>query len=474
MLQQQQQDQGKTDACLVPVKHECFDTSTAACNNLAINCEGRYSSSCSADASCHSEPHAAVSPDSCSTMYTPTYSSSTSYGPAASPCFNNSGGQDLSPIIRTARGAITAAAAAVSTTSMGPRFQAVAPGAVLEPPWRSAGHAAAYTLSTRPTSTSDRFLKVNSASRDDWLGPERAEPYWQQERKRPAAFSFGVHALLTPTGQETAAPEALADAAYAVAAMGGVHPDERAKVAKRLAVAAVHTAKTELAVLAAVSGQNQVRVPADACGHVGWPFRSFTTVGRAVPVPISRPAVSQVPAAILPGAAACMAGSAAAPSTSAPCMEQQQQNPDALQDQAAAWAASNAFAAPAANTNNNWVVGAFGIAGPDCSYWQQHQQEMAGFKGWEPALAGTVLAQPMHMLQQGMPYEQPHQGYCAQAADPCDVYAAYYDYYQQIEVPECPPSPQLNGVDYLSDQCTVVCYSNTWKRTAEEAFGAGA
>jgi hypothetical protein len=156
-------------------------------------------------------------------------------------------------------------------------------------------------------------------------------------------------------------------------------------------------------------------------------------------------------------------------------MVQQQQNPEPQQDQAADWATSNAFAAPAANTNNNWVVGAFGIAGPDCSYWQQHQQEMAGFSGWGPAMTATVSAQPV--LQQGMPGEQPPHGYCAETADPCvetcDDYAACYDYYQQIEVPECPPSPQLHGVDYVTDQCTLVCYSNTWKRTAEEAFGAG-
>jgi hypothetical protein len=156
-------------------------------------------------------------------------------------------------------------------------------------------------------------------------------------------------------------------------------------------------------------------------------------------------------------------------------MEQQQpaeQNQDFQQDQATTWATSNAFAAPAANTNNNWVVGAFGIAGPNCSYWQQHQQELAGFSGWNPAETDTVHSQPL--LQQGMPYEQPPHGCCEQTAHPCNHYSAYYDYYKQIEVPECPLSPQLDGVDYMTDQCTMVCYSNSWKRTVEEALGAGA
>jgi hypothetical protein len=163
-LQQQHQEQGKQDASRVPTKRRCFDTSAAAHNNLAVNCEGCYSNSCTADASCYNDAHAAVSPDNGSTMYTPTYSSTISYRSAASPCFNNSDGSDLSPMIRTANGAATtAAAAAVSTATMAHRLQAMNPEAVLEPSRRSTSHAAWCMLSAH-FPTTQQILSCNPST----------------------------------------------------------------------------------------------------------------------------------------------------------------------------------------------------------------------------------------------------------------------------------------------------------------------
>lgn len=518
MAYQQQLKLPMQDASMAPVKRRCFDTRAAALNNLSVRCDGQHHQPNSRGTSSHSD-YTAVFPDSGISMQHTPCSSSSACGSLVSPSLHNNSnnGHDLSPIL-TAQKATAPAPA--------PVMQPLHPAAAYK-----AGHiitpsTAGYDLSPDPCSLAgipaDPALQIKHGNRFDWLGPDGADSYWQQQRYGPPTFTFGVQALLTPSGRETAAPDAISDAAYTVAAMhSGVPPDARLKVARQLAIAAVHAARTELLTTAALTGGKPGMVPRTACGYVGQEYRSFTTVGRALPVPLPKPAVTYpCPAPTvedLPSNGAVCAGlerthtatghitgiqqqgnehhdqqatgqpalsicaelnpahtvdPAPAPDAIAPVSEQQPQiNPP---DQATGWEASNAFAAPAVNTNNTWVVGAFGIAGPKCNYWQQHQQDMA--QGWEPA---TAAAQPIQSndvaMQQATPFGQVPgdafgQGYTTQAAD---GYVGYYGYgQQQEEVPVCPPSPQLEGVDYWSDQCAMVCYSNTWKRTAEEAFGA--
>lgn len=146
-----------------------------------------------------------------------------------------------------------------------------APRAVagLLPPPQQRQHSTTtgHRLSTSSASTAGPLTQTKQGSRGDWLGfPAGAAVFWQHARARPPAYKPGTHALLTPSAREAAAADAVADCAYAAAAMQTVQPDARVKLAKELAAAAVQAARTEVAVVGTATGQSPRSVPQEAWG----------------------------------------------------------------------------------------------------------------------------------------------------------------------------------------------------------------
>jgi hypothetical protein len=171
---------------------------------------------------------------------------------------------------------------------------------------------------------------------------------------------------------------------------------------------------------------------------------------------------------------------------------QQLQDNQGSAQQLQEWGGNTTFAAPAATGNNSWVVGAFGISGPGCTYWAQHQQDMAAFAAEAPAAyrnigplgAGLEPADKQGPLMANMHAEQQHTPGSTSARKPGDTFACQPDgdttpasfarrtrssYKQQkgttvqkgtaVHMGR-PSSPQLDGVDYWTDKCTIFCMSH--------------
>lgn len=172
---------------------------------------------------------------------------------------------------------------------------------------------------------------------------------------------------------------------------------------------------------------------------------------------------------------------------------EQLQGDQGLAQQLQDWGGSSVFAAPAATGNNNWVVGAFGIAGSGCTYWTHHQQDLAAFAADGPAAyhntgplcAGLDPTGNQHLQLPFVAHTPPQQQYMsggahASARKPGDIFACQpagdtsigrrtRSSYKQpkartpprtVERPEArPSSPHLDGVDYWTDKHTIVCMS---------------
>lgn len=234
-----------------------------------------------------------------------------------------------------------------------------------------------------------------------------------------------MHALLTPSAREAAAADAVADCAYAAAAMQTVQPDARVKLAKQLAAAAVQAARTEVAVLGAATGQTHSSVPQEAWGYDRQPCRSLSSI---------KTTVQHSPAA--PDSIAARVGNRAGHKT--PTRASPAAHSCRSPEKFSSWAGISAFTEPAARQHIDF---AFGTAGP--ASWQQGQ--VAACKpegrGGAGAAAGRLLQDP-----KGRFYQQ-----AASSWEGC---------WEQQQEQLAPTSPRLEGVDYDSDRRTILYYSS--------------
>lgn len=306
-----------------------------------------------------------------------------------------------------------------------------APRAVagLLPPPQQRQHSTTtgHRLSTSSASTAGPLTQTKQGSRGDWLGfPAGAAVFWQHARARPPAYKPGTHALLTPSAREAAAADAVADCAYAAAAMQTVQPDARVKLAKELAAAAVQAARTEVAVVGTATGQSPRSVPQEAWGggYDRQPCRSLSSIKATVQ---HSPAATDSIAARVSNRAGRRTPTRASP---AACSSA---------GRFSNWAEHSAFAAPAAHQDSDFAAFAFSTAGPAAS-WQQGQTAPCKGRTGAGAAAGRLLQDLERCLHQQ----------AASSGDGC--------WGQQQEQPAL-TSPRLEGVDYDSDRRTILCYS---------------
>jgi len=401
---------------------------------------------------CNSEASMAVSP-ACQDL--------NSFSASASPCLNNS-----TPALPSAN----------TISGMSQQQTAVTP--VSQIPTAPGTQSASNQVSQQAVLQSGRGgPALSTAAWHDlsgWLGAEPPR-YGSALTSCLPSFTYGVQALLKPSAREEAVMEALPNAAYAVAAMQGLSAGLQDTTARQLAVAAVAAARAECGA-ASVPATTKGMVPINACGTVGYASRSANLSGESRPgssadaVGANTPCHSTYPAG-------------AQPFYSADRMEaswQQQQQAQEAQYQSA-WG-MDAFAAPAAEGGTHWVAGAFGIQGPDCIYWQQHQQELASaaYGAWGPGMtAGQV---PLAVVAQHSPQLLHRNQQRTRYSAGCDPFNLYF--YQQQQQPKrrhaeprCPSSPRLEGAEYREPDADDALpssvewgYSNSRKRSCEDVF----
>lgn len=437
------------------LNHTATDTPTqkaqedraAATNNLGIR-RTSGSGSCNNNM-CNSEATMAVSPA--------RHGLKSFHSASASPCLDNSSS--------------TPALSSANITSMMSQQQTTVTPVSQVPPSAPASNPVSQQVVQQSGRGGPALSTAAWHNLSGWLGAEPPR-YGSAHTSRLPSFTYGVQALLKPSAREEAVMEALPNAAYAVTAMQGLSAGLQDTTARQLAVAAVAAAKAECD--AEVPVTTKSTVPISACGTVDHVSRSADLSGDPRPGSAAHAGGANTPCHSTHTAGA-------QPYYSADRMEaswqQQQQQAQEAQYQSA-WG-MDAFAAPAAEGGTHWVAGAFGIQGPDCTYWQQHQQELANaaYGAWGPGMAASQ-APAQHSPQQSQPKRQ-RMPYMAS----CDPFNLYFNHQQQQQPksrhaePRCPSSPWLEGVeywDYDADDALPSSaewgYSNSRKRPNEDVF----